>query len=402
MTTMSEFLAEKLLPEWAKDELSLKLLGPAYGLMADAVADMQLVAATAGLIGNSTSPDDALPYVGRERGGLLAYPGEAPTQYRERLMCAAETFEFAGGDNAVSGQFAAAGYPGVTLKAHPNRSGPRGESPPYLSQYWIQVPSAVVPALVAPVWDSITWGYFWWDTGALPVDFVRLCLKIVKQFGDPTCFCRGVEIVDQDAKAASFPLEYPVVLMPLTRDGTNYGGVTSGSLSIIGNPKFSNDGLSFDGRNDVASFDTGLLTVSQFTISFRARFPRAYLEDVYPNCFFCDKIYETGIGIERRGGKFRVYTAWTEWDEATGINGDDREHTFTIVQAAENSRYLYVDGVMRVHQISAPTDWMSTLFYLGSSGEKSPRAKCVYRNLCIVSSALNDTERAAVEAWVSE
>lgn len=189
----SEML-EKLLPEWAKSEEHLKLFGVAIGLSADIVAEQRIVAATAGLIAATTGPDDALPLVATERGGLSKYPLETYDQWRERLMNAAASWEYAGSERCIAEQFAFAGYPGVTIVHHDDRVGPHGEEATYISHYWLLVPASVCPTLIEPEWDHVTWGYFWWDTGALPEDFVELCLGIIAQFGDPTSFCRGVEI----------------------------------------------------------------------------------------------------------------------------------------------------------------------------------------------------------------
>jgi hypothetical protein len=185
---------ESLLPEWAKDDLSLTLYGAALALSADIVAEQKIVSATAGLIASQTSPDDVLPYVATERGGLFRYPVETLDQWRNRLMGAASAWEYAGTERCITEQFEAAGYPGVTIISNQYREGPHGEAFPYISHYWLSIPSTSAPTLVAPEWDAVTWGYFWWDTGALPADFVQLCLQIIDKFGDPLSVCRGVEI----------------------------------------------------------------------------------------------------------------------------------------------------------------------------------------------------------------
>lgn len=195
MTTYSELLVGKLLPEWAKSEEYLELFGIALGLSADLVAEQRIIAATAGLIASTTGPEDALPLVATERGGLFRYPTETIEAWRDRLINAAEAWERAGGARCLSEQFSNAGYPGVYVALFTDREGPLGQDPPYISQYWIAIPSAVCPPLVATAWDNMTWGHFWWDTGALPPEFVRLCLDITDKFGDPTSVYRGVEIV---------------------------------------------------------------------------------------------------------------------------------------------------------------------------------------------------------------
>lgn len=200
MTTHREYLVDGLLPDWAKDDLALKLLGTALGLVSDVCSDMQYVAATAGLIGGSTSPDDVLILVGRERGGMYRYPLESIDAFRQRLIGAADAWEYGGSGKAVVDQLAAAGYPGAQIVLRSDRVGPRGEPAPYLSQYWIRFPIGSYPPLVEARWGSMYWGFFHWGGMALPEHFCELCIGIVNMFGDPTSVFRGVELEGYDAE----------------------------------------------------------------------------------------------------------------------------------------------------------------------------------------------------------
>jgi hypothetical protein len=187
-------MLDGLLPEWAKDDVSLKLFGVAFGLVSEMVASAQLVAATAGLLALDTSPDDALPIAAKERGGLWRYPFETLAQYRQRLIAAAPAAEFSGSSYAITSQLAAAGYPGVTIVTHYDREGPRGEPAPYQSQFWLRFPTGSHPTPIAATWDTMSWGAFYWDDNALPRGFVELCMGIVNKFGDPSGVCRGIEL----------------------------------------------------------------------------------------------------------------------------------------------------------------------------------------------------------------
>jgi hypothetical protein len=198
--SLSQYLVDKLLPEWAKGDIGVRVFGGAYGLPADLVADDTLTAATAGLLAYPTSPDDALPPAGTERGGLYRYPAESLDQFRARLIRAADDWAYAGAGSSIIGQLAAAGYPGATIVMRPDRVGPHAETAPFLSQYWIRFPIGSYPALLDPTWGDMTWGFFWWGIGALPRDFVELVLGIVDKFGDPCGAFMGVELEGYDAE----------------------------------------------------------------------------------------------------------------------------------------------------------------------------------------------------------
>lgn len=193
MITNRDYL-HSILPEFAKNDDDLKLLIGSIGFAADLVADMQTSAIYSGIIAASCSPDDALPDVGKERGGMFRYPVETVEQYRERLLNAVEIWEYAGTSQCVCLQLAYAGIPGCQLVLHPERRGPRGETPPYPSQYWISIPRSSLPPLPRPVWGRARWGFFAWGQWEIPPEYVDLIQSIVKKFGDPLCFLRGVEL----------------------------------------------------------------------------------------------------------------------------------------------------------------------------------------------------------------
>lgn len=199
MSTFRDYLDGTLLPEWAKNEEDRKLFHGSLGIIGDMVADMQMVAATAGLISTTTSPDDCLNLVGEERGGLWRYPTEDHDQYRARLQNAYEVWEYAGSGETVISQLALAGVPGVTFVFFNDRVGPHGEPAPYASQYWLAIPLTSCPPRVASIWGKVVWGFFDYNNsswhGALPREFVDLVRNIVAKFGDPTCVFRGIELV---------------------------------------------------------------------------------------------------------------------------------------------------------------------------------------------------------------
>lgn len=193
MITNRDYL-HSILPEFAKNEDDLKLLIGSLGFAADLVADMQTTAIYSGFLAASCQPDDILPDIGTERGSMFRYPVETAEQYRARLQNAIEIWDYAATEQCVCSQLAIAGIPGCRIVLHEDRVGPRGEDPPYLSQYWISIPRSSLPPLPRPVWGRIRWGFFAWGTWAIPLEYTDLILGIVKKFGDPTCFFRGVEL----------------------------------------------------------------------------------------------------------------------------------------------------------------------------------------------------------------
>jgi hypothetical protein len=197
MTTLREWFFATQLPEWAKKDIGGRLW---YGVatLFDMLSDEQLRAASAGLIASPLSADDALPPVAQERGGLSRYPGETAEQHRNRLIHAAELWDYAGADQSIEQQLEYVGFPGAEVVFYSDRIGPRGEPAPYYSQFWIRIPLATLQAREdwtnAPTWGNFVWGYWWWGSGALSVADALLIAGIIAKFKPVNCVCRGVEI----------------------------------------------------------------------------------------------------------------------------------------------------------------------------------------------------------------
>lgn len=197
MTDFVEYTEKKLLPEWAKGELGARLFG-AVSVLFNALADQQTRAVCAGLIASPHSPDDALPFAGKERGDLWRIPGETIEQYRDRIIHAVEIWDYAAADKAILDALATAGFTGATITYHADRQGPRGEGMPYYSQFWVRIPLTVLQArpgwTAQPKWGSVVWGSFWWGTGGLSLEDARLFFSLVNKFKPADHVCRGIEL----------------------------------------------------------------------------------------------------------------------------------------------------------------------------------------------------------------
>lgn len=207
MGALGDYIYGKHVPGCAKRSWG----GPLWStfcLLADVCADMHFRAAQAGLISSPLSPDDVLGLVGKERGGLFKYPVESYAQFRARLLIARETWDEAGFQTAILGQLAAAGFAGATLEYHADRLGPRGETAPYRSQFWVRFPPGLITG------DGAQWGEFTWGDGTiwgahmLSLEHYLTILAIVDKFRDAQSICHGFifEIEGHDDYEVELPL----------------------------------------------------------------------------------------------------------------------------------------------------------------------------------------------------
>jgi hypothetical protein len=155
------------------------------------------------------TPDDALPYIGSETN-INSYPAESLDSYRGRLRDPWGTWTPAGDEDVITAQFAAAGYPGVVVQFDPAAAGPRGETAPYWSQFWVFFPYSSghpVPG------TSPTWGGFKYGDGTvwgrnIPFAFRQLINGIVRKWKPGHWVCRGFkfELADTSVVDVAFGL----------------------------------------------------------------------------------------------------------------------------------------------------------------------------------------------------
>jgi hypothetical protein len=124
---------------WSQTEWGGKLTGY-VGLMHDGVTQGVDEAVRCAWLREETSPDDALPMVGRERN-MPRYPGETPARHRGRLVGAWDAWEYAGSEIGIMGQVTALGFTGTLYTEAEWSRGPLWQGQPWKSQFWILLDS---------------------------------------------------------------------------------------------------------------------------------------------------------------------------------------------------------------------------------------------------------------------
>lgn len=192
MGTFRDMVASKL-PRAFAQRLSAGFFGILHGLTGDQLADGMSLAARMVLLKDAASPDDVLPLIGDERG-MPRYPVETAARYRARLIGAWSAYVFAGAEKTIIAQFAAAGYPGVTIVFDAAALGPNGEAAPYWSQFWIYFPHSSGHPVTG---DGQKWGAFNYGDGTLygvqisVVGFYQLLHGITRKWKPTRWICRG-------------------------------------------------------------------------------------------------------------------------------------------------------------------------------------------------------------------
>jgi hypothetical protein len=191
MSTFRDLVAA-VLPRPFLQRLSAGWFGVLHGLTGDQLADGMSLAARMAWLKDPASPDDVLPLIGEERG-MPRYPVETAAQYRTRLIAAWSAYKFAGSEGTIVAQFAAAGYPGVTIVFDPAALGPNGEAAPYWSQFWIYFPYSSGHPVTS---HGTNWGAFNWGDGTLygvdvTTGFYQLLHGITRKWKPSRWVCRG-------------------------------------------------------------------------------------------------------------------------------------------------------------------------------------------------------------------
>ena len=105
---------EKLLPPWLLNYSGGRLMMGEVALIHDLLAEGATQAVKAHELRSDTSPNDALPSIGDERG-LPRYAADTDDTYRERLAEGWEAWQHAGNDVAILGQYDAFGLTSVAI-----------------------------------------------------------------------------------------------------------------------------------------------------------------------------------------------------------------------------------------------------------------------------------------------
>ena len=181
---------EGLVPGWLQGYWGQRLIG-VLGLVADVASQGAAEAVRAPWLAEASSPDDCLDLVGEEQM-MPRYPTETADQYRARLLKVWDTWPFAGSAQAIEAQLRAAGFD-ATVEFHDDREGPRGETAPYYSQFWVRIDAT--PTYANPAWGDFDWndGTDWGPADLSPSD-AQLVRSIIRKWKPADWVCRGFGI----------------------------------------------------------------------------------------------------------------------------------------------------------------------------------------------------------------
>jgi hypothetical protein len=192
------------------ERLSSGWFGVLVGVTGNEAAEAFSLCARMHLLADEESPDDVLPIAAKDRR-LSRYHLETSAQHRARLINAWEIYARGGSEEATLLELDAAGYGpaskvgswgasgvnwgasgyawgdvGACIERRPEAYGPRGEAPPYWSQYWIVFGLGMHPVTGPPVpWGSFVWGDTYdgvWGPIGYSADFRRTILGIVRKW----------------------------------------------------------------------------------------------------------------------------------------------------------------------------------------------------------------------------
>lgn len=217
------FFQLKLSPSWLSAKNAAGFFGVLLAVAADEAVETMSIACRMSLLDDEVSPDDVLPIIELDRR-LPRYPLETAAQHRARLQDAWDIYELGGSELAIETQLRAAGYGptvllgdygradvaygdpsfvygdlGAYVEFRPSAPGPRGEPPPYRTQFWITFAEQFHPIK----YDMIAWGDFEWGSHQDGVwsyvgwtdDFVRTVMGIVLKWKPSDHVFRGFTFV---------------------------------------------------------------------------------------------------------------------------------------------------------------------------------------------------------------
>lgn len=181
--------------------------------------EVWLLASRFHLLDDPASPDDVLPLIAQDRR-LPRYPLETADQHRQRLIDAWDIYPLGGTEYVIESQLRAAGFGptnliqtwgqaghtwgqagyawadlGAFVEFRPYREGPRGEPPPYRTQFWITFSYGYHPLQYAMIpWGSFEWGDSEdgvWSYVGMTDDFVRTIMGIILKWKPSDHVFRG-------------------------------------------------------------------------------------------------------------------------------------------------------------------------------------------------------------------
>ncbi len=190
MRTLRDYI-ERISAPWLLGRWARRLVGACAGLMGDAVLEASSLALLSSLLRRPEVPEDALRSHGYGRL-LECYPSETSEQYRARMLQAWAAWEFAGTEQAIVDQLAAAGRPGALV--YDTFDWPDRPPTPWWSQFWLLYEAGQHAVPPAHTWDEpgLTWGAdAVWSSG-LTRDQVALFRQVVRKWRAAHVVMRGI------------------------------------------------------------------------------------------------------------------------------------------------------------------------------------------------------------------
>jgi hypothetical protein len=209
---------------WMRAQYTGAWFGIMLALPANEAVEAWILCSRMHLLDDPQSPDDVLPFIAQDRK-LPRYPQETAAQHRARLIDAWNIYALGGSEAVIESQIRAAGYgpdeahrittwgaPGFTwgqaglrwgdmgafVQFRPDESGPRGEAPPYRTQFWLVFSFGFHPVTGgSKPWGTWTWGDTWpttpgvWALTGLTTDFYRTVVGIALKWKSSMYVFRG-------------------------------------------------------------------------------------------------------------------------------------------------------------------------------------------------------------------
>ncbi len=204
---------------WMRTQYSSGFFGILFGLVPDEAVESWTLACKMPLLAHRDSPDDVLPYIGQDRH-LSRYYLESPAEHRNRLLNAWDLYLDGGTEDAIERELLSAKYgptvfmgvygdetvsygdpqffyldKGAYVEFRYNAPGPRGEPPPYKTQFWVVFNEGFHPVTDEPLpWGSWDWGDLSpgvWGPEGFTQEFSKTIDDIVYKWKSPEYVFRG-------------------------------------------------------------------------------------------------------------------------------------------------------------------------------------------------------------------
>jgi hypothetical protein len=180
-------------PTRLRGKYGRRLVGAAMFLLDSVAQGLTHAVRAPWLRGKTGGAYDAVQLLGSETS-LPRYPIETWSQHRARIDRAWSDWPFAGDEDPLIAQLAAAGFPNAEIRFNDLAPGPLGQPAPYWSQFWVFFPMGSHPVTgPGPRWGQFQWGdgTLWGPSGITRVDLYTI-RSIVRKWKPGDWVCRGL------------------------------------------------------------------------------------------------------------------------------------------------------------------------------------------------------------------